>query len=224
VAVLSIDQARAFYDRFGAKQDLQRFYEDPALDQLLANADLRTARAVVEFGCGTGRLAARMLDELLPADAVYFGYDVSETMVGLARARLARFGVRASIARSDGSARLPLATGSCDRFVCTYVLDLLARGDARAVASEAARVLARDGRICLTSLTRGTSPFSRILQSVWEAAWQLRPQLVGGCRPIELADSIGSRWRIQYREIVCTLGLCSEVLIAASPVARKSAR
>ena len=58
-------QAAAFYDRFGSRQDLQRFYEDAAIDRLLANAALPQAHAVVEFGCGTGRLAARMLDGLL---------------------------------------------------------------------------------------------------------------------------------------------------------------
>jgi len=31
---------------------------------------LAQAQAVLEFGCGTGRLAARMLSEQLPADCV----------------------------------------------------------------------------------------------------------------------------------------------------------
>jgi ubiquinone/menaquinone biosynthesis C-methylase UbiE len=207
-------QARAFYDRFGSRQDLQRFYEDAALERLLANAALRQAHAVVEFGCGTGRLAARMLDELLPLDATYLGYDVSPTMVELARARLTRFGSRARVAQTDGSPALPLADGVCDRFVSTYVFDLLSRAERRAVAEEARRVLVRDGRLCLASLAPGTGPFSRVIQAFWQLAWRLRPQLVGGCQPVQLTALIGPHWRTLYRDVVCRLGLCSEVLIA----------
>jgi hypothetical protein len=53
--MLSHEEARAFYDWFGARQDSQRFYEDPALCDLLGHADFGEARSVFEFGCGTGR-------------------------------------------------------------------------------------------------------------------------------------------------------------------------
>ncbi len=32
--LLTVDEARKYYDRFGAKQDSQSFYEDPALAEL----------------------------------------------------------------------------------------------------------------------------------------------------------------------------------------------
>jgi len=223
MAELTSAQARAFYDRFGKKQDLQRFYEDAALDLLLANSDLRHARSVAEFGAGTGRLAARLFEERLPLDAVYFGYDLSETMVELARARLARFGSRASVSLTDGAPALPLAKGSCDRFVCTYVLDLLSPADALAVAEEARRVLAPGGRLCLASLAPGTGPISKAVQTIWEALWRNRPQLVGGCRPVKLLNLIGPGWEILYREVVCRIGLCSEVLVAEpSPASERA--
>jgi precorrin-6B methylase 2 len=60
--------ARAVYNRIGRIQDWQ-FYEDRAVAWLLADSALQTAHAVFEFGCGTGRLAVRMM-ELLPDDAV----------------------------------------------------------------------------------------------------------------------------------------------------------
>ncbi len=62
------EQVRAFYDRFGAKQDSQAFYEDAATADLILNAELGAARAVFEFGCGTGRFAEKLLAEHLPAD------------------------------------------------------------------------------------------------------------------------------------------------------------
>ena len=53
--LLSSAQAERFYDRFGKKLDSQTFYEAPALNDLAAHLDLETCRAVLEFGCGTGR-------------------------------------------------------------------------------------------------------------------------------------------------------------------------
>ena len=59
------DNVRAFYDRFGGKQDWQRFYEDPALRDLICHGSFDEAHAVVEFGCGTGRLAEHLLRDYL---------------------------------------------------------------------------------------------------------------------------------------------------------------
>jgi hypothetical protein len=38
-AMLSTEQARRVYDRLGAKQDTQAFYENPAFDRLIAAGD-----------------------------------------------------------------------------------------------------------------------------------------------------------------------------------------
>lgn len=71
--MLTHAEARAVYDRFGARQDRQSFYEDEALADLLAHLAFREAQAVFEFGCGTGRLAKTLLDNHLPATAYYVG-------------------------------------------------------------------------------------------------------------------------------------------------------
>src|SRR6516225_9677400 len=62
------DDARHFYDRFGSWQDTQRFYENPAIDDLVKHTDLEHARSVMEFGCGTGSFARRLLETVLPPD------------------------------------------------------------------------------------------------------------------------------------------------------------
>src|SRR5215470_1867027 len=38
---LTTSEARAFYDSFGAKQDMQAFYEDRALGPLIAHSDFQ---------------------------------------------------------------------------------------------------------------------------------------------------------------------------------------
>ena len=103
--LLSSAQAERFYDRFGKKLDSQTFYEAPALNDLAAHLDLETCRAVLEFGCGTGRFAEELFETRLPPHAIYVGRDISKVMVRLAKDRLARFGPRARFEKSDGGAK-----------------------------------------------------------------------------------------------------------------------
>lgn len=213
--VLTRSQTRAFYDRFGAKQDSQAFYEDVALDELIAHAAFGEAVQVFELGCGTGRLALRLLAERLSPRASYLGLDLSRTMTGIATRRLAPFGDRAKVVLADGAGSFPLADGSVDRVVSTYVLDLLAEEDIRQTISEARRVLSPDGRLCLVSLTQGVTLSSRIVCALWSALFRLHPLLVGGCRPIRLVPFLDRHlWSIEYRNVVIRFGVPSEVIIA----------
>jgi ubiquinone/menaquinone biosynthesis C-methylase UbiE len=216
---LKPSEARSFYDRFGRMQDAQSFYEDPALEELMAHARFAEAENVFEFGCGTGRLAARLLSEHLPASAVYLGCDLSRTMVGLARKRLEIYGGRAQVLQSDGEILFPLPDDSVDRVISTYVLDLLSERDIRAFFCEAYRVLNGRGKVCLVSLTTGTTFLSRVVSGAWAAIFRLRASAVGGCRPIQLETYIDAGyWDIEYRKVVIAFGIPSEVLIAQEKI------
>ncbi len=215
--VLSHEQAKVFYDRFGWKQDLQRMYEDPAVRVLEAHADFEHASAVVEFGCGTGRFARNLLERRLRPEATYLGLDISSTMVDLARENVAAWPDHARVQQTDGAPVVPLPEAACDRFLSLYVLDLLSAEEARAVVTEARRVLVPDGRLCLASLTFGQGAFSRAVCRLWSAVHGWRPELVGGCRPIQLLDFLNGGWPVIHHAVVCTLGLCTEVVVARSP-------
>jgi SAM-dependent methyltransferase len=213
--ILTRQQAREFYDRFGRRQDRQAFYENAALDRLLEFGDFGSAEAVVEFGCGTGKFAQDLLQKHLPEHGTYIGFDLSETMVQLTRKRLVPFGARASVVRTDGRPRVPLPPTSCDRFVSTYVLDLLSNQDISRTLSQAWKVLRPDGLLCLTGLTYGTTFLSRWVVACWLAVHSLRPSLVGGCRPISLPDYLGpASWKILHSSTVVAWGVPSAVLIA----------
>jgi len=213
--LLSHDEARRFYDRFGAKQDAQAFYERPALERLIAQLRLPEARAVVEFGCGTGRLAAGLLGDQLSPECRYLGLDVSATMAGLARARVAPFGVRAEILQTEGEPRIDAPDGAFDRFLSTYVLDLLPEREIRMLLDEAHRVLAPRGLLGVASLTHGGHGLPGAMSWLWERAHRLRPALVGGCRPIALEAYLSERgWKVQHRSVVSPYAIPSEVVVA----------
>jgi len=213
--VLSREEARGFYDRFGSRQDSQGFYEDPALRQLVDHAGFEQASAVFELGCGTGRFAGELLGSRLPSTATYIGTDPSSTMADLARRRLAPWGDRARIALSDDSGRFPLPAHSVDRVIATYVLDLMSEEDIHDSLAESRRVLVDGGRLCLVSLTHGVSVGSRLVIALWSLVFRLNAALVGGCRPIELAGYLPpTDWCIVHRGVVTPFGVPSEILVA----------
>lgn len=212
--VLSHDGARRFYNRFAGLQDRLHLYEDPATKVLLAHAELGDASHVVEFGCGSGRLAEAMLRDQLSDDARYLGLDISPAMVERSRARLRPWPTRAAVRLTDGPPELPVDDGGCDRVLSTYVLDLLSDEDIEAFLAEAHRALAPGGLLGLASLTTGEGPGSRALCRMWNGLHARSPALVGGCRPIELAPRLDTSWTLVHREVVCAMGFCSEVVLA----------
>jgi ubiquinone/menaquinone biosynthesis C-methylase UbiE len=215
--ILTPSEARVFYDRFGKKQDAQSFYEDPALDDLVAHARFAEAARVFEFGCGTGRFAARLLASDLPVSATYLGCDLSVTMMNLATERLAPYAGRARVFQADGTTRLSLADKSVDRVISTYVLDLLSDADIREVLREAHRVLIVGGKLCLVSLTTGTTLPSRVVSTLWTWTFRLRPSWVGGCRPIRLERFLNPGcWELEHEKVVSAFGVASEVSVATA--------
>ena len=220
-SALTPERAARVYDRIGGLQDTQRLYEAPAVDDLIAHADLAGARSVYELGCGTGALAARLLGDVLPATATYQGVDVSSKMVGLTSRRLEQFGERARVVKVDGRPPLPGATAGFDRFLALYVLDLLDESSARALLAEARRLLAPGGLLCLASLTHGTTLPSRALCRGWETVFRHAPALVGGCRPVDLVSLLDG-WRIEHNHTVVTWAVPTQVVVARrqDPAAR----
>jgi ubiquinone/menaquinone biosynthesis C-methylase UbiE len=211
---LTLKQARWVYDRIGRVQDWQAFYEDATTDRLVAEAALAGDQTIFEFGCGTGRLAARLLGAL-PSTVNYLGVDISPVMIRLATSRLAAWAERAELVLVDGSLPLPADDGFAGRVLSTFVFDLLDADYARAVLDDLRRILTPDGRLCLASLTHGDRPLERAVSRTWTGLWRVAPQLVGGCRPITVSALLGHDWQVQHYSHVHRWGLVTEVVIAA---------
>ena len=118
--ILTPKEAKAFYDRLGARQDWQGFYENPARRDLVAHAGFETAAAVFEFGCGTGRFAAQLLGDHLPGHCSYAAVDVSGPMVGLARRHLAPWRDRARVDPGESAAGSEPEDGLKDRQIVDW--------------------------------------------------------------------------------------------------------
>lgn len=183
---------------------------------MVAHAGFRNAQAVFEFGCGTGKFAARLLARHLLSSATYLGCDISQTMVDLGAQRHADYAERAKVVRSEGTVHFPIPDHSVDHVISNYVLDLLSEKDIRRFFAEAHRVLTPDGKLCLVSLTRGVTAISRFVSFLWMALFRMRASLVGGCRPILLERYVDREyWQFEYQTVLTPFGIPSEVLVLA---------
>ncbi|MFN2375989.1 MAG: class I SAM-dependent methyltransferase [Candidatus Binatia bacterium] len=212
---LSHEDARRVYDKIGSFQDRQAFYEDRTTAELVAHGRFAAASRVFEFGCGTGRFAESLLTEHLPEAATYRGIDLSPTMVGLAHARLDRFGPRAAVVLSDGGPPDSEPTASCDRWISNFVLDLLSEKAIEEVLAEAHRMLVPGGLLCLAGLSTGSTRSSRMAARAWSAIHGWSPELVGGCRPIDVTPYLApERWLVRHHARLAPFCIPSEAVVA----------
>ncbi len=212
---LSAEQVRRVYDRIGRLQDSQAFYEDAAIDDLIAHGDFEHAHRVIEIGCGTGRLARRLLDRHLPSDATYLGVDLSARMVAITRSRIEPYASRCSVDLVDATTTWPPVAGAADRVVATYVFELLDPTATGILLTRIRDALAPGGLVCVASLTHGRDGVARAVSSVWTALWRYRPSLVGGCRPVALAERLGEAgWETTHPRALTRWGFTSEIIVA----------
>ena len=213
---LTLEEAKAYYDGFGAKQDSQSFYEGLAIKVLIDNSHFDQASSLFEFGCGTGHFAQELFSEHLSPDAKYRGVDISTTMIQLATERLKPFEPRATVTQISAETAILLDDNSIDRFVSTYVFDLLPLASVQNVLSQAHHALQADGLLCLVSITPGTTPISRFVMNTWQWVFSQKPSIVGGCRPTQLTKLLpADQWQIRFQDVVIAWGIASEVMIAA---------
>lgn len=214
MATLTHQQMARLYDRIGPLLATQAFYENPACERLIEHGRFQEATCVFELGCGTGRLAEQLL-ERMQTGASYHGVDVSPAMVNMTRRRLERFGSRARVERCDGRAPLAAQAGAFDRFVSTYVFDLLSETDITAMLGEAHRLLVPGGRLCTATLKTAPAGVPRFITTTVARLHAVSPYLTGGCRPIELNRYLErGHWRVVHADDVVTFGVPSEVIVA----------
>jgi SAM-dependent methyltransferase len=183
-------------------------------------------QSVVEYGCGQGKLAELVLTSADAPQLDWCGFDQSPLMVERARERLGRFHPRAKIELLESGAPEDAAIppGSVDRFVSTYVLDLLSERDMFAVLDQAQASLHPErGILLLAGITWGYTDSWRtfFMTLVWELLYRFRRKMVGGCRPQQLEPYLKARgWTIVRAVRTLPSGfpwMTSEVIAARPP-------
>lgn len=134
---------------------VQRRVYWPVHDAVVAALD-PAARAILDLGCGTGQLSAR-LAACLPAAAVV-GCDFSAGMLHQAARRCAGL----ALVQGDAGA-LPFADRAFDAIVCTEAFHWFP--DPAVALAECFRVLRPGGRLLLAVTTTPAPAVSRLIQA-----------------------------------------------------------
>ncbi len=222
-ALLSPQQARKTYRHLGLALSLVSCYEAVATRKMIAVAGFDEAESVYEFGCGTGHFARLLLSNHLPLTARYKAVDITPKMVELTRQRLSGFvgtgrhgnGRRVEVEQSDGGPPEGELPASYDRFVSNFVLDILPEPAIAVVLAAAHKMLLTNGLLCLTTLCAGNRRTSQLAMHCWQTIYSIRPELLGGCRPLELATLLpASQWQIVHQETVQPFAIPLGIVVA----------
>jgi len=144
---------RRFFDIWSIFYDaplVQRLTYRPGQDTVLRSLRRLRPRRVLDVGCGTGKLASRILEEL---EVPVTGCDFSSGMLRHARARNARV----SWARADAQC-LPFADQSFGAVTCTEAFHWFP--DQGAALQEFRRVLAPGGHALIALVNPSLQPLS----------------------------------------------------------------
>jgi SAM-dependent methyltransferase len=150
-------------------------------------------RAILDFGCGTGRLS----EWLVRRGARVDGVDATPEMVAVAHRRVPQ----ASFQTIDGQT-LPFGDGRFDLVVTAYVLQYYVAGDG-GIARELARVLRDDGLlVAIEQVTAGeigrggpAAAYERMLHAAGFAAVRVSPIRRSDSRLFSVAE----RWPLISR-------------------------
>jgi ubiquinone/menaquinone biosynthesis C-methylase UbiE len=174
---------RGFFDAWSRVYDfplVQLATYRPVHDAVLRALRAEPCARVLDIGCGTGRLAERLVAERVPS---VVGCDFSAGMLAQAAERLASAGSRVALARGDAT-RLPFADATFDAAVSTEAFHWFP--DQAAALRELRRVLRPGGRVLLALV----SPPFEVIADAFEIGMRLVGQPLWWTTPSRLAAQV----------------------------------
>jgi ubiquinone/menaquinone biosynthesis C-methylase UbiE len=187
----------------------RRAAESQAHGRALNAANPQSGESILEVAIGTGVL----FEELARIDSLKccVGLEQSEAMLLRSRRRLYDLRrPRHKLCRGDARF-LPFADGTFDLILNCYLMGLLSENDIRLALREFRRTLKGTGRLVFLVMTEQ----NLLLQAIWMWLYAHLPGLVGGCRPVAIAESLPIEgWRVDLREQILQLGFRSELVLA----------
>jgi len=197
------DRLSRFYDVWG------KLTESRARDRAIDLAAIKDGETILEVAVGTG-LAFHEIVKKNPHGR-NVGIDISPGMLEKAKRRLKTL-PQANYSLALGDAfNLREPTESVDVLVNNYMFDLIPHRDMDKILLEFRRVLKKDGRLVLVDMTRGRTAAAKL----YELIYRIRPAALGGCRGVELSDSLNRLgFTVEIREYHQQMLFPSEVILA----------
>jgi len=182
------EAARRSYNRLSRWYDLlSNGFESSLRNSGLKLLDAREGETILEIGFGTGNCIVALARSVGRSGMVY-GIDISDGMLRIANGRVRKSGLNDRVYLERGDAlRLPFKEDFFDAVFMSFTLELFHSTEIPAVLDQCRRVLKRESRICVVSLSRKEEP-GRIIR-LYLNAHRRFPGLVD-CRPIYAQDDL----------------------------------
>jgi len=214
--IVSREQTRQNYDRMSRWYDLFAGSEKRFTQAGLQLLGVKNGERVLEIGFGTGHSLVA-LAERAGKSGLIAGVELSPGMIEVARQRLYPFGQKqaqvqegsAEIIQGDGTL-LPFNGDAFDGVFLSFTLELFSDEDILTVLDECHRILKREGRLGVVSLSKQDVLACRL----YERAHERWPVMLD-CRPIELRKNLEtSGFRVQALKVETMWGLPVDVSLS----------
>ncbi|HEY44480.1 MAG TPA: methyltransferase domain-containing protein [Anaerolineae bacterium] len=182
------ETAKASYDRMSRWYDLiagtsEWKFVKVGLDILKA----KEGETILEIGYGTGKALLALAEAVGDGGRVY-GMDLSEGMYRIASERVRAVGLSDRVElRCGDAAELPYEDRCIDAVFSSFTLELFDTPEIPIVLRECGRVLRKDGRLTVVSMSKKHE--ESIAVRLYEWAYEKFPNYVD-CRPIYVAQSM----------------------------------
>ena len=209
-ALLTVPELRDVYSRLAPLYRLLAIFpEGLARREARALAAAADGERVLEIGVGVGWDFEKLSRE--NSSGLTTGLDLTQGMLERAQQRC-RNGLLADPALVRGDCRsLPFRSGSLDVVFVAFVFDVFAEADIAETLLEIRRVLKPCGRLIVLHMS-ATSAWFNLL---WRSVYWIVPNLLGGCRPIEIAEGLEKAgFRVSELRRLRNWGLPTEIVLA----------
>ena len=211
-ALLTVPELRDIYSRLAPLYSLLEILpEGGARREARALAAVKNGERVLEIGVGPGWDFEKLASE--NPTGMTAGLDLTRGMLDRATQRCRRRSLLPPALLQCDCRSLPFRSGSFDVVFSAYVFDALAKQDTEKTLLEIRRVLKPSGRLVLVHL----SATSRWFTFFWGMLYCFVPNLLGGCRPIEIAEGLAQAgFNVSEARKLRNWGIPTEVILAVT--------
>jgi demethylmenaquinone methyltransferase/2-methoxy-6-polyprenyl-1,4-benzoquinol methylase len=211
----SKDQTRAFYNKISRVYDaLSERSEAPMRKAGLELLRASAGESVLEIGFGTGHSLVSLAKAVGPKGKV-FGIDLSDKMLKVAKAHLAKASLRERARLRCGDAtQLPYAGSSMDAVFMSFTLELFDSPEIPKVLRECRRVLRPGGRIVVVGMSKDAKHDP--LLGVFEWTHEHFPNFLD-CRPIYVREALQKAGFKIQNTLKKHLWIPVEIVLGAKP-------
>lgn len=207
----SHQEARSFYNRISRLYDVSEgMFERKYIRMGLRKLSVGAGDIILEIGIGTGQSIVECAG-LVDSSGKVYGVDISEGMLKVTRRKLRKADLlgRVELLNTD-AIHLPFTDGFFDAVFMSFTLELFDTPEISKMLSECHRVLKKEGRIGVVSLSKKNET---VLSRMYEWLHEVFPRMLD-CRPIFVEDALNEAgFTTQDAALISMWGLPIEMIV-----------